>query len=157
MPSASLQFINLQAEVVNTVDMPLSSTSWDLLYHRLRANFDHCRSPYCDVPPFDPSHGEAVYDHGSTVTDVRYIEDQAVIEYVDCHGDEYRATVDMIIGADGASSMVRSVLEPTLERKYVGYVAWRGKVPEAEVSAGAREVFGKNITFFQMPGSHILL
>ena len=41
---------------------------------------------------------------------------------------------DLIVGADGFRSIVRSVLAPQIKPRYAGYVAWRGVVEEAALS-----------------------
>ena len=43
------------------------------------------------------------------------------------------AEADLLIGADGLHSTVRSRLVPDLKAQYVGYIAWRGVVEEQEV------------------------
>ena len=60
------------------------------------------------------------------------------------------------IGADGPSSSLRKIFLPDVQRKYVGYVAWRGTVPESEATAVAQKVFVETFTFFHAPGTQIL-
>jgi 2-polyprenyl-6-methoxyphenol hydroxylase-like FAD-dependent oxidoreductase len=42
---------------------------------------------------------------------------------------------DLLVGADGLHSTVRNLLSPGTRPSYVGYVAWRGLVEEASLSA----------------------
>ena len=47
--------------------------------------------------------------------------------------DGHRASGDLVVGADGTHSVIRShVLGQKLERRYVGYVNWNGLVPASE-------------------------
>lgn len=47
--------------------------------------------------------------------------------------DGYRATADLVVGADGTHSVIRAhVLGHPTERDYVGYVNWNGLVPVSE-------------------------
>ena len=47
--------------------------------------------------------------------------------------DGHRATGDVIVGADGTHSIIRSyVLGGATERRYVGYVNWNGLVPVSD-------------------------
>ncbi|MEM7064659.1 MAG: FAD-dependent urate hydroxylase HpxO [Cyanobacteria bacterium P01_B01_bin.77] len=50
--------------------------------------------------------------------------------------DGHRATGDVVIGADGTHSIIRSYIlgQPT-ERRYVGYVNWNGLVPVSDALA----------------------
>jgi 2-polyprenyl-6-methoxyphenol hydroxylase-like FAD-dependent oxidoreductase len=63
---------------------------------------------------------------------------------------------DLIIGADGLGSMVRKAVDPSsAESTYVGYVAWRGLVPEQEMPAAASVLLEK-FAMFAFERSHIL-
>jgi 2-polyprenyl-6-methoxyphenol hydroxylase-like FAD-dependent oxidoreductase len=51
---------------------------------------------------------------------------------------------DLVVAADGFRSTVRALLAPEVVPRYAGYVAWRGMVDEAALSAGFRDaVFGR--------------
>lgn len=63
---------------------------------------------------------------------------------------------DLVIGADGPSSKIRSLFAPDVERKYAGYVALRGTVSENDVTAKTREAFSERFTFFHTKGIQIL-
>lgn len=53
-----------------------------------------------------------------------------------CFEDGHRATGDVLIGADGTHSIIRThVLGQPTERRYVGYVNWNGLVPVSEALA----------------------
>ncbi|KAI9880733.1 MAG: hypothetical protein M1830_001016 [Pleopsidium flavum] len=155
--SPMLQWINMQEEVVNTMEMALKLTSWDLLYFILRANFDHVKSNYCEVPGVSEGEGKATYDYGYTATDVSYDGGLPCVYFQDQDGKEGSTAADLIVVSDGASSTIRKIIMPDLERKYVGYVAWRGTVLEDEAPTHSRDVFKENLTYFQGKGSHILL
>ena len=52
--------------------------------------------------------------------------------------DGHRATGDLVVGADGTHSVIRShVLGQPTERRYVGYVNWNGLVPVSDAIAPA--------------------
>jgi len=61
-----------------------------------------------------------------------------------------------VIAADGGSSIVRKLFYPAVERTYAGYVAWRGTVPEAELSESAINAFAEKFTFYHSNGVQIL-
>lgn len=49
--------------------------------------------------------------------------------------DGTQAQADVLIGADGSRSTVRTLLMPEVKPLYAGYVAWRGVAEEAALSA----------------------
>jgi 2-polyprenyl-6-methoxyphenol hydroxylase-like FAD-dependent oxidoreductase len=61
-------------------------------------------------------------------------------------------TADLLIAADGPSSTIRSILEPSIKRTYAGYCVIRGTVPEMEATQSARDVFAERFCFFHAPG-----
>ena len=67
------------------------------------------------------------------------------------------ATADLLVCADGVSSLGRALLLPEVRPSYSGYVAWRGTVPERALPAASRELFGDAITYQVLKDSHILV
>jgi 2,6-dihydroxypyridine 3-monooxygenase len=68
-----------------------------------------------------------------------------------------RIETDLLICADGVGSAARARLLPEVTPAYAGYVAWRGTVPERQLSASAREAFRGAITYQLLPHSHVLV
>ena len=64
---------------------------------------------------------------------------------------------DLAVFADGVSSTARATLLPEISPHYAGYVAWRGVVPEAELSAATRAVLDDAITYYVYANSHVLV
>lgn len=88
-------------------------TSWGRLYSLLRGALP-----------------EQHYHQGRNLERVE--EDEAgVVAYF---SDGTRAEADLLVGADGLFSTVRRQFLPEVEAQYVGYIAWRGLVDEAELS-----------------------
>jgi 2-polyprenyl-6-methoxyphenol hydroxylase-like FAD-dependent oxidoreductase len=54
---------------------------------------------------------------------------------------------DVVVGADGVRSTVRALFAPEATPRYAGYVAWRGMVDEAALSAHFREKTFARFTF----------
>src|SRR6185503_13665862 len=67
------------------------------------------------------------------------------------------AEVDLLVCADGINSAARQALLPAVAPRYAGYVAWRGTIPEADLSPAARQALGDAITYQVLPASHILV
>jgi 2,6-dihydroxypyridine 3-monooxygenase len=68
-----------------------------------------------------------------------------------------RAESDLLVCADGVGSPGRARLLPAVRPAYSGYVAWRGTVPEQDLSPGTRKILGDALTYQVLPGSHILV
>jgi 2,6-dihydroxypyridine 3-monooxygenase len=64
---------------------------------------------------------------------------------------------DLAVFADGVASTARAALRPDIVALYAGYVAWRGVVPEAELSAATGAVLDDAITYYVYANSHILV
>jgi 2,6-dihydroxypyridine 3-monooxygenase len=67
------------------------------------------------------------------------------------------AKADLLVCADGVSSLGRALLLPEVRPSYSGYMAWRGTVPEQALPAASRELFGDAITYQVLKDSHILV
>lgn len=129
------QYLNRDGSIASSQRMPQLMTSWGLLYTWFKRSFPEENYHFGHEV-------EKIEDHGSSVA---------------AHfkrGGE--ATADLLIAADGFRSGIRNFLLPEVQPTYAGYVAWRGVVPEGDLSAAVLEAFDDKFTFFQMPESHIL-
>jgi 2,6-dihydroxypyridine 3-monooxygenase len=68
-----------------------------------------------------------------------------------------RAGADLLVCADGVGSAGRARLQPEARHSYSGYVAWRGTLPEGELSPATRALLDDALTYQVLSGSHILL
>lgn len=128
-------------------------TSWDLLYHLLRWRIEGLQSEYVKGLKED-DRPKAAYENGCTITNIEDAGDKGVkatFNHKD-RGEGQTAFADMILAADGPSSTIRGLLNPSISRDYAGYVAWRGTAPESELSDEAREAFVEKFTFFHTTG-----
>ena len=159
IPSPNIQFLNREGELIKTWKVSVTMTSWNVLYYRLRANFDGLLSEYCPEisKGSDIGEGKAVYDPGKNVTDVKYEDGFVTVYFDNSEGGSGSLHGDLVIAADGPGSKIRQILQPELQRKYAGYVAWRGTAYEGDVSAETRKAFGDKMSYYQMPRGHILM
>jgi 2,6-dihydroxypyridine 3-monooxygenase len=111
-------------------------SSWNTIYRSLLGLFDADR-----------------YLLGQEVTDFRQAGDTVMVTLAS--GEQ--ADGNLLVCADGVGSLGRERLAPAAGRTYAGYVAWRGTVPERDLSPGTRELLGNAITYQVLPGSHILV
>ena len=157
--SPHIQFLTPEAKVKSTWNITMQMTTWNVLYYRLRANFDGLRSSYCpDTRQCTiTGEGKAVYLDAHTVTAVNYDSGQVMVEYADMSSKKGILSADLVIAADGPGSTLRRALEPSVLLEYVGYVTFRGTVPESEISEATKAVFATKLTFYQMYRTHIIV
>jgi 2-polyprenyl-6-methoxyphenol hydroxylase-like FAD-dependent oxidoreductase len=78
-------------------------------------------------------------------------------ESVTAHfADGAHAEADLIVGADGFRSTVRTQILPGVEPVYAGYVAWRGLVPESALSPATHADLFDALVFCLPPGEQCL-
>ncbi len=160
IPSPGVQWLNKDAGVSRRVNRPLQMTSWGVIYHRLRANFDGLASSFCAKPPAaGEKDGPATFDLGKRVTKLHVVNDGIEVDYEDLLDDNKNGSMhaDIVILSDGANSSLRGTLFPEIERAYAGYVAFRGTVPESEVSEETKKAFDPNLSYFCFKNNYILL
>lgn len=153
------QYLDKDGKVVHKEDMTQNMTSWDLVYYVLRANVDGLQSEYCRAPDSDDDNATVNHMHGHRVTGLWEQQEKGgrlVVEFQTSDDQKGSIEADLVIGADGPSSTIRSIFSPDVERKYAGYVALRGTVREDRVSPETLEVFKERFTFFHCPGIQIL-
>jgi 2-polyprenyl-6-methoxyphenol hydroxylase-like FAD-dependent oxidoreductase len=75
------QYLNKDGEIVHKEDMRQNMTSWDLVYHMLRANVDGVKSAYCEVPKDDENNDRVKHLHGHKVIGLEEKDDKIVIQY----------------------------------------------------------------------------
>lgn len=158
VPSLGIDILDPESKVKRHLKYPLSNSTWNTLYYRLRANFDGFQSEVCSNPPSLPKdQGEGVIQMGAKAINITHSSGEVVVEYEDMsNGAVNSIKADLIIAADGASSTIRQILLPEIKRIYAGYFSWRGIVPETEMSEQAREMLKTNFNAFAYPGGYIL-
>lgn len=165
VPSRERYYLNKKGDIINRESSLQHMTSWDLLYNIFRTNFDGFPNEY--VPGEDPAgvkkgEGEGVYQHGRRVREVKAEGERVKVLFHSTIEGEDREEIreemaDFVIVADGASSAIRQQLSrESKPRSYVGYVAFRGTIPETEISKEAAEVFVEKFPFFHAKGIQIL-
>ncbi|HEU5158524.1 MAG TPA: FAD-dependent monooxygenase [Streptosporangiaceae bacterium] len=114
---------------------PLSTlvTNWGIVWRTLRAKLpDEIYRPDVAVQGIEPD------ADGATV--------------VTAHGE--REHVDLVVGADGYRSFVRTLVAAEPWPAYAGYVLWRGTYPQSRLTAPMPVVFdGAGVTVC-FPGGH---
>jgi 2-polyprenyl-6-methoxyphenol hydroxylase-like FAD-dependent oxidoreductase len=154
----SIQFLKRDGTVKHAMDLTgklLGTASWELLYNSLRANFDgKAENGFINRVEKREEDGKAEYLHGLQVVSLHDVGSEGVeVVCVDKEGEKVIRKANLVVGADGPSSTIRSKFLPDITREYVGYVAWRGTVTQDEVSAATRESL-KTPSFSYTRGNH---
>ncbi len=135
VPSDDRLYLDRGDRILQRSHMPQAQTSCEVLYRALRDG----------LPPARLHAGR---------TFVRYEQEG---QRVTAHfADGASETADLLIGADGARSTVRTQMQPDAAPRYAGYVAWRGAVPEALLPPATREKLDRAFVFQQGDG-HLLV
>lgn len=136
-------------------------TNWDSLYFRLRSLFDGYKSEwYPTAPPTMPQDGPVSFlpRHEILSLSRSMNHERSSSVFLKFRDDDTREVstreFDLTIAADGPNSSIRARYLPSVERRYVGYIAWRGTVPESEMSISARRLFRRSVTVHRMAGNH---
>lgn len=110
-------------------------TSWNYLWRRLK--------------DFFPS---ANYFNGFELDKIN--DENGSVRAIFKNGEE--RTADLLIGADGFNSVVREYVAPNIHPLYAGYVAYRGLIPESELTKEEVAFFGDKFSIYSYENSHLL-
>ncbi|MEM8675664.1 MAG: FAD binding domain-containing protein [Cyanobacteria bacterium P01_G01_bin.67] len=128
-------FLKPDGSIAEQMLMRQTQTSWNLIYGALSRHFP-----------------AAHYHQGKQLTDVQQDGEEVTAIF----DDGTNASGDLLIGADGAGSMLRQKLLPEYNPSYAGYVAYRGLVSETELDRETADLLTESFVFQQIPNSHIL-
>jgi len=132
----TIRYLNRDGSVDHERAVTYHYTSWFTVYGRLLNEFDSTR-----------------YLTGKEAVSLRLDEEHGAVDFAD--GSTVEA--DLVVCADGVNSMFRKALLPDAQRAYSGYVAWRGMVPESELSPRTQQALSDAITYAFYANSHILV
>ncbi|KIN02677.1 hypothetical protein OIDMADRAFT_119509 [Oidiodendron maius Zn] len=126
----SVQFLNSLSEVMRFIKRPMEMSTWNRLYYNLRANFDGIKVAFSQTRQI------RLKSTDGRVT----VQSEDLLD-----GGRYYLQADLAIVSDGASSQIRLLLIPDVQRQYAGYLAY---VDESEVSEETRKILGPNFTSY---------
>lgn len=131
-------YVNREGEIIDAAPTHNRFTAWNTLYRALLESF-----------PVD----QYLLGHNATEIEQR-VNDDAAIRVSFANGEEHHC--DLLIGADGMGSTVRSMVSPETPTTYAGYVAWRGTVHESELSDETAAMLDDAMVYQVLDHSHIL-
>ena len=121
--------------VIGQHGCPQTLTSWDRVFRMLREKLPAGR-----------------YHLGKELQRIEQSAESVTAYFA----DGAQATADLIVGADGFRSTVRTQILPGVEPVYAGYVAWRGLVPESALSPATQADLFDALVFCLPPGEQCL-
>lgn len=135
VPATERQILNDRGHAAYKYENDTSFTSWNYLWKQLKDYFP-----------------ESHYHYGHRVTGIHQEAAQVTATFF----DGKTSTTDLLIGADGYSSVVREHILPGIEPIYSGYVAFRGLIAEKDLTDAEVEFFSNKFTLYPYSNSHLL-
>jgi 2-polyprenyl-6-methoxyphenol hydroxylase-like FAD-dependent oxidoreductase len=126
---------DLDGKPVRVIDYPQIVTSWDRVHSILRR-----------LMP------EGSYRLGVTVTGYRDLGDRVLVDTLEQGAME----ADIVVGADGFRSSIRSTMQPQVQPRFAGYVVWRALARETDLPADVRRDVFDHFGFFLPAGTQII-
>jgi 2-polyprenyl-6-methoxyphenol hydroxylase-like FAD-dependent oxidoreductase len=127
--------LDIHGNVSHQISMPQTMSAWARIYRPLKDAFPADRTRY-----------------NAKLTALELTGDRVIASFADGSREEG----DLLIGADGIRSTVREQLLPEAQPRYAGYVAWRGLVPESDMSPASHAALFHRYTFC-LPEGEVLL
>ncbi|KAB5578094.1 monooxygenase [Coniochaeta sp. 2T2.1] len=165
VPSHTRLYLDKEGRVISRESQLQQMTSWDLVYNICRANFDGLKTEYVLAEKLAAAKrvpGSGTYQHGRQVVGLEAAGAKVKVSFHSTIEGENKEDVkdevaDCVVVADGASSKIRQQFSPSSHpRTYAGYVAFRGTVPESNITPDLAEVFVEKFPFFHAQGIQIL-
>ncbi|KAF2023584.1 hypothetical protein EK21DRAFT_80555, partial [Setomelanomma holmii] len=132
-------------------DYPMSTTNWGAVYQALTQAFDARSSSETDA------WGAATVTlrTGVKVISAESREGAWEVTY-DIGGTERVVTADILVGADGSNSIIRSLVSSDRKSGYAGYSAWLGMVPDTmDLPAELDGILDGKLIWVNMPKHYI--
>jgi 2-polyprenyl-6-methoxyphenol hydroxylase-like FAD-dependent oxidoreductase len=142
-----VELMDSEGQVVQEVpsSQPLRLTTWKIVYDMLK----HALLDNTD------GHQVATYQTRHVVQEVEQAGEKMEVTVMNLETGSFMSMIsDLVIASDGAHSAIRKKLCPEVTPQYVGYVTWRGRVPETAVSASTREVLKDRCVILRVDGGY---
>lgn len=127
--------LDAQGKWVGSLELPQVASAWGRIYRILHQVFP-----------------KEHYHHGIGLEEVLQSEGGVKVRLSDGSIRE----ADLLVGADGIRSTVRTALYPRADLQYAGYIAWRGLLDEKEFSEAARKEIFEYFAFCLPPREQML-
>ena len=135
VPIEDRRVVDRDGKIVARFTYPQIATSWTRLLHMLG-----------DIFPREH------YHLSKSVAAIAYDAQHVQVDFA----DGTSATGDLLVGADGIRSTVRSFVLRQSEPLYAGYVGWRALVHEGDIPPDLHAEIFSSMTFCLPPGEQII-
>lgn len=131
-----------ERQVLNATGLPhhifpndTSFTSWNYIWQQLKDYFPKDR-----------------YFFGHQLENLEETDQQVKLSFA--NGE--KKVADLVIGADGYSSITREYILSNITPSYAGYIAYRGLIPESKMTAEEIAFFENKFSIYPYKHSHLL-
>ena len=131
-----VQYLDRSGDVRYREQCTWTYTSWGTFYRALLADF-----------------GAEHYHYGEYACGFSQEDERATVRFVSGRSE----SADLVVFADGVTSVARERFDADASLRYAGYLGWRGTVPLRELGAGTQEVLHDAITYDVILSSHITM
>ncbi len=131
-----VQYLDRTGDLVYREQCTWTYTSWGTFYRALLADF-----------------GTEHYHYGEYACGFDQDESGATVRFV----SGATVSADLVVFADGVTSVARERFDPDASLRYAGYIGWRGTVPLRDLDQATRDVLQDSITYDLIPNSHITM
>ncbi|RBL94149.1 FAD binding domain-containing protein [Chitinophaga flava] len=135
IPAYERQVLNSNGHPSYTFKNDTSFTSWNYIWQQLKDYFPENR-----------------YFFGHQLEKIEEKDNQVTVTFA--NGVE--KTADLVVGADGYSSVTRAHFLPESVPAYAGYVAYRGLIPESKMTDEEIAFFENKFSIYPYQHSHLL-
>lgn len=135
IPAFERQVLDGKGRAVMKYRNDTTFTSWNYIWQQLKDYFP-----------------EQNYFYGYELSKIEQTDGSQIAVFK--NGQEREA--DLIIGADGYGSVVREHFLPNLEPEYTGYIAYRGLIPERDLTDEEVRFFENKFSIYPYQHSHML-
>jgi 2-polyprenyl-6-methoxyphenol hydroxylase-like FAD-dependent oxidoreductase len=129
------KLLDIEGRVILEVECPQVLTAWERVYRVLRDAFPSER--------YHRGRGLKAFEQSETAV-LAHMSDGSTVE------------ADVLIGADGLRSTVRSQCLPDVAPLYAGYCAWRALLPESAIPPDIHRELFESMAFCLPPGEQCL-
>ncbi|WP_289058391.1 FAD-dependent monooxygenase [uncultured Flavobacterium sp.] len=135
IPAYERQVLDSNGRASYTFPNDTSFTSWNYIWQQLKDYFPEDR-----------------YFFGHQLEAIEGKDSQVMLSFA----NGVKKTADLVVGADGYSSVVRAHFLPDIAPAYAGYVAYRGLVPESKMTDEDVAFFENKFSIYPYRNSHVL-